>query len=152
MDKDLSKYKDIIEAAYTYYRLPISGIQRGIALHSVKFNDATKKFEYECISADPAFLKLLNKENTILGDIKYAEIFPEDKETKFDWSAMLGHIAKFQSLTKFYCFSGHTSKWYKFLAVSPESGYAILVVEDITGEKEQEIAQNLARQNASNVG
>lgn len=151
MDKDLSKYKTIIEDALNYYRLPLSGKARGLALHKIIYKEAEKKFDYECISADPVYLSFLNLEQIEPGKIRYAEIFPENKETKFDWSAMLGHIATFQSLSKFYCFSEQTLKWYKFVAVSPEKDLALLIAEDITGEKEQEIAQNIARQNASKV-
>ena len=145
MHSNLSIYKPIVEEALNYYRLPVSDKFRGLALHRVVYNESSKTFNYHCIQTDDFFVSLLALEHIAVENIKYAELFPENKEARFDWSAILGHIATFQSTTKFYCFSEQTSKWYKFVAVSPEIGFTLLIAEDITLEKEQEIAKNIAR-------
>jgi hypothetical protein len=144
MDSNLQQYKTNADEALAYYGLSTKD-SLGYAIHSVSYDYVRKTYDYSCTGIDALFMKMLNIEGKALDCIRYDTIFPENKENKFDWSALIGHIGTYQSKSKYYCFSEPLKRWYRFVAFSPVKGKAILILEDITTEKELEIAENIKK-------
>jgi hypothetical protein len=145
MASDLARYNSQIGEVLKRYGLSVSLPQLGIALHKVSYDHEKKQFDYECVGVNDEYKMMLSIVNENLKSLRYQELFPQNKENKFDWAALIGHIGEFQSLTKYYCFSEPLNKWYRFIALSPEKGFTLLVAEDISLSKQEEIKQNLAK-------
>jgi hypothetical protein len=143
MVNELTKYNKLIEEVLKRYGINVSIPQLGVALHRVTFDHDKKIFDYECIEINSEYKTILNIDNENLKSLRYQELFPENKENKFDWAALIGHIGEFQSLTNYYCYSEPLNKWYRFVALSPEKGFTLLVAEDISKIKFDEIQSNI---------
>lgn len=145
MSEELKTYNSLIGEALERYGLKYNNSGMGLALHKVSFDNNQKSFNYECVAANNDFIEILGIKGVELSGLRYEIIFPETKENKFDWKALLGHIGNHQSYAKFYCFSASLNKWCRFVAFSPNKGEAILVAEDISIEKVMEIQQNMEK-------
>jgi hypothetical protein len=145
MVSELAKYNIQIEEVLVRYGINISLPQMGVALHRVTFDHEKKLFDYECIEINDEYKSILSIDIDKLKNLKYQELFPQYKENKFDWAALIGHVSEFQSLTKYYCYSEPLNKWCRFVALCPEKGYTLLVAEDISKSKMDEIQANVAR-------
>ncbi len=128
-----SEYYDIIEDELNRFGIFFNPTKMGIALHEVRYDKVSKTFSYSCVDADENFKKILSLSS--IENIRYDEIFPQDKENKFDWSIVMGHSSEFFSMSKYYCYSDILKRWISFLVISPKKGYVLLVAEDITDKK-----------------
>lgn len=145
MINELEKYNNQIDEVLRRYGINVALPHLGVALHKITFDHEKKVFDYECVEINNEFKSILNIVDDNLKLLRYQELFPENKESKFDWSVLIGHIGEFQSLTKYYCYSELLKKWFRFIALSPEKGYTLLVAEDISNSKEVEIQANKAK-------
>jgi hypothetical protein len=145
MISELTKYQAEIDEVLKRYSIGIAVTHMGIALHKITYNHEKRLFDYECIGINETYKKILNLDDSNLKSVRYQELFPQNKENKFDWASLIGHIGEFQSLTKYYCFSEPLNKWYRFIALSPEKGLTLLVAEEISNIKQEEINQNRAK-------
>lgn len=149
MNQSFLKYSDIIQWIHDRYNKKVDVHNISAALHDISYDDVTKTFTYKCIDADEGFHKLFQTDNASLATLVYENIFPETKENKFNWGALIGHVGKFGSISSFYAFSPNTNKWYSIMAISPEQGKTLLLFYDITEEKTKEIAKNIQRNSAT---
>ena len=148
MISDLIKYHAEIDEVLKRYSISVAVPQMGIALHKITYNHDKRIFDYECIGFNETYKSLLQLDDSNLKSVRYQELFPQNKENKFDWASLIGHVGEFQSLTKYYCYSEPLNKWYRFIALCPEKGLTLLLAEDISNLKQEEINQN--RTKASN--
>ena len=149
MNQSFLKYNDIIQWIHDRYNKKVDVHNISAALHDIFYDDATKTFTYKCIDADESFHQLFQTDNASLATLVYENIFPETKENKFNWGALIGHVGKFGSISSFYTYCLNKNKWYSIMAVSPEQGKTLLLFYDITEEKTKEIAKNIQRNSAT---
>lgn len=106
------------------------------ALHRIILDGAGHPCDYEFLEANKAFeasTGLLISE--IVGK-KVTEVLPDIREDKFDWIKTYGEVALTGRSLNFEQYSGPLKKWYKINAYSPEKGYFVTLVNEITKEKE----------------
>jgi hypothetical protein len=149
MANELAKYEDLIKETISKFgfNLPLSSY--GVAFHRVYVDGSGNVSDYELAEVNDKFIELTGLNISQINDVKYSVLFPENKETKFDWVALLGQAGMSDGRTRFQCFSELLQKWFLFFAFGPQKGYAFLIFEDITKEKIAEIQRmNIRRANA----
>jgi hypothetical protein len=122
-----------------------NSLTQGCALCSAVFNEETKLFiDYELLESNTFFEKILGiAKNNFIGK-KVSEIKTDISTAKFDFLNVMGHVAKYNSSTLFYFCTEDDKKWYSASAFSPEKGYFILILEEITLAKVEDIKKRKA--------
>jgi hypothetical protein len=110
----------------------------GVALHRVIVDDLGKPADFEFIFSNKNFEKLINCPQNILGGKKISEVFPEIKQSKFNWIEVLGQIGLNYGKAKFYYFSEKLQKWFIISVCCPETGYFIIYLKNIPDLKSSE--------------
>ena len=146
MAKDIATYLPLINETIEQHGFNAKGSKLGIVLHRVYVDGAGNTSDYEPTEANDVFFEITNVTADKLSGLRYSSLFPEAKEVKFDWISVIGQAGTSYARIKFYCFSEALGKWFSFLAFSPEKGYSILVVKDITDFKKEEIKRMVAVQ------
>jgi hypothetical protein len=149
MANELEAYQQSIDKMATDLGFGSPGAPLGIALHRVYVDGAGNASDYELSDVNDQFLEILGLNRNHLSGLRYADLFPENKETKFDWTSVLGNSSISEARTKFSIHSEITNKWYSMMSFSPKKGYALLIVEDITSQKLKEIERMVAVQASS---
>jgi hypothetical protein len=134
MAEIIDNYRNLIEEEYNQLGLIYNFYAIGMVLHRIQFVRETKTFQYFSVEANEQFKKLLSIQS--LDNFKYEDIFPDNRENKFDWSTILGYAGEFYSTAFYYCYSELLQKWFRFLVICPCKGYTLVAIEDITSEKE----------------
>ena len=145
----------------TYYSEIINSIKQlgidtnpeklGIAMHRVYVNGSGSASDYELTEINDTFTTLIGVPKEKISGFRYSNIFSENTDSKFDWVEVLGQAGMTEARTKFYFFSDVINKWFSILAFSPKKGYAVLVFQDITAIKTEEIKRMVAIQSQSNT-
>ena len=146
MANELEAYKQSIEKMASDLGFGNPGASFGIALHRVYVDGAGNASDYELCDVNDIFLEILGLNRNHLSGLRYADLFPENKETKFDWTSVLGNTSISEARTKFSIHSDITNKWYNMMSFCPKKGYALLILEDITAQKKKEIEHMVAIQ------
>ncbi len=149
MVEGLESYNDLIEETLRKFdfKLPIN--LYAIAFHKIYVDGSGLASDYEIDKVDDNFLQFMNVSLSQISNLHYESLFPETKETKFDWVGTLGQAAISNGRAKFYCFSGVLNKWFSVFAFGHKKGYAFLIFEDISNAKALEIQENLKKSNSS---
>jgi len=114
----------------------LSAMPISYALHKIILDDAGLPCDYEFLEANKAFEASTGlKISEIIGK-KVTEILPDVREDKFDWIKTYGEVALTGQSIDFEQYSGPLKKWYRVNAYSPEKGYFVTLVNEITKEKE----------------
>jgi len=120
-----------------FYKQIIENSPIGYAYHKILCDENGKPCDYEYIEVNQAFEVMTGlKREKIIGK-PISKVLPEIVESEFDWIACYGEIALKRIEKKFEQYSQPLKKWYKVHAFSPEKGYFITSVYDITHEKIQ---------------
>ncbi len=143
MNDDIKQYFIYVEDEYKRFGLNFNPNSIGLSVNKVQFFRETKSFSYQCISGNDIFKNIFKIES--IENFRYEDFFPQQSESKFDWSVILGHAAEFYSISFFYCHSVVLSRWFKCMIIAPKKGIALISFEDITDEKNNEISENLLR-------
>lgn len=143
MNNEISQYLIYIEDEYKRFGLNFNANTIGLSINKVQFFRDSKTFAYDCIAGNDIFKNIFNIETT--ENFRYENFFPQQTESKFDWSVILGHAAEFYSTSFFYCHSIVLNRWFKCMIISPKKGIALISFEDITNEKNKEIGENVIR-------
>ena len=139
MAKDIATYQPLIDETINHIGFGKQGTKFGIALHRVYVDGSGNASDYELTEINDVFAEMTGITPSQLSGLRYSSLFPENKEVKFDWIAVLGQASTSIARSKFYCYSEAIKKWFAILAFSPEKGYSILVFDDITNAKYEEI-------------
>jgi PAS domain-containing protein len=151
MAKDIATYMPLVDETTKKFGIGKQNSKLGIVLHRVYVDGTGNASDYEPTELNDAFTELTGVSVNQLSGLRYSSLFPETKEIKFDWIAVLGQSSTSIARTKFYIFSEALKKWFSILAFSPEKGYSIMVFDDITIEKNEEIQRMIAIQAKSPV-
>ncbi len=145
MVSEIDSYKPIIEETLRKFDCKLPMGSYGIAYHKIYVDGSGSPSDYEFNEADEKFLQLLQVNANQLGTLRYENLFPETKETKFDWVSTLGQAAISDGRAKFYCYSKLLDKWFSIFSFGPKKGYAFFIFEDISNAKALEIQENLKK-------
>ena len=123
----------------------LSSMPIGYALHKIILDDDGFPCDYEYLEANIAFE---DATGLLAADIigkRVTQILPDIKKDEFDWIEAYGKVALNGEHIDFEQYSYALKKWYKVSSFSPKHGYFVTLVDDITGEKEEN--KNLAESN-----
>jgi len=117
----------------------------GCALCRTFFDEENKQFtDYELLEANSAFENIFGiVRNQFVGK-KVTEIQSRLSSAKFDFLNVLGHVARYNSNALFYFCTEDDKRWYSASAFCPEKGYFVLMLEEITSAKVEDIKQQKA--------
>ena len=146
---EIDSYKPIIEETLRKFDCKSPMNSYGIAYHKIYVDGSGAPSDYEFDEVDDKFKELFGVNPDQLGKFRYENIFPENKETKFDWVATLGQAAIFDGRCKFYSHSATLNKWFLVFSFGLKKGYAFLIFEDISDAKALEIQKNLKKTKTS---
>ena len=151
MAKDIATYLPLIHKTIKDIGFGKQSSKFGIVLHRVYVDGLGNASDYEPTELNDVFTEITGVTASQLSGLRYSSLFPETKDVKFDWIAVLGQAGTSIARTKFYFFSEALKKWFAIMAFSPDKGYSILVFEDITEVKNEEIKRMVAIQSKSPV-
>ncbi len=121
-----SFYKNIIEQAIV-----------GYAYHKIVTDNDGNPIDYIYIEANQAFEEITGLDaQRILGK-SVTEVLPGIEKDKFDWIGFYGDVALKGTQNNFTQYSEPLNRWYKGNTFSPEPGYFIVTVTDVTKEERQ---------------
>jgi hypothetical protein len=98
----------------------------GLSLQKVLTDEAGQPVDFEFIFTNTLFGELIGSPANILKGKKATEIFPEIKQSKFNWVEVLGQIGLNYGKAQFYHFSEKHQKWFLISVYCPEIGYIII--------------------------
>ena len=133
----LSQHRSELEYRRLFKNMPI-----GCAYHEIVVDDNDNYIDYIFIEVNDAFLKLMGLSRSEIIGKKVTNVFPEIQEAQFDWIGTLGKIAQTREKIEFDQYFEPLERWLSVSAYSPERGYFITLVTDIT---EQKIAEETIR-------
>lgn len=112
----------------------IKGLPIGYALHEFVFDNKGNPCDYIYVDINNKFEEYMgvNRED-IIGK-RVTDILPDIREDKFDWIETYAKVAFEKVELNFTNYSLPLNKWFKVLAYSPEEGYFVTIVEDVTDE------------------
>jgi hypothetical protein len=151
MAKDIATYQPIINESINRIGFGSHNSKLGVVLHRIYIDGSGNASDYEPVELNSLFTEQTGVEVGQLNGLRYSTIFPESKEIKFDWIAVIGQASTSIARAKFQCFSEPLKKWFRVMAFSPEKGYSILIFEDITDYKLAEIKRMVSIQSQSPI-
>jgi hypothetical protein len=111
----------------------------GCALCNVIVDENNIFRDFEIIEVNSIFEKLSRMDRENLLHHKASEVLVDIKSSQFDFNSVFGHIANYTSSSLFYFRAENSKCWYCASAFSPEKGFFVVMLDDITNIKEQEI-------------
>ena len=149
MANELETYYSDISKSIIQLGIDTNPEELGIAMHRVYVNGSGSASDYELTEINDTFSILIGVPKEKISGFRYSNIFPENTDSRFDWVEVLGQAGMTEARTKFYFFSEIVKKWFSILAFSPKKGYAVLVFQDITSSKIEEIKRMVVVQSQS---
>ena len=138
---DFSKRKRAIEVLQRNekrYRALFSNMVYGFALHKVILDKTGKPKDYYFVEVNEGFEKAFGFRKEELGGKTITEVIPEIKKDTINWVRDLGMVAVNNNNLSFEKYSKIFDKWFSVSAYSPNKGYFVTLVEDITERKMNE--------------
>ncbi len=110
----------------------------GFAYHKVLVDKSGKPVDYVFLEVNNAFEKMTAlKREKIIGK-KVTEVLIGIENDPANWISVYGRVALTGEPVKFENYAERLEKWFKVSAYSPETGYFVVLFEDITERKKAE--------------
>ncbi len=123
------------ERQQVLYSMPI-----GYVLCKIIMDEEGLPYDFEFIEANKAFEEATCMKVSYVVGKRLSEVLPGIKKYKTDWIRLFADIA-FNGQNKiFEQYSNELRKWLKINSYSPETGYFVALVSDITSEKEHSMS------------
>jgi len=135
---------------YERYHSLIINVPVGFAYKKVIYDKAGTPLDYEIIETNEAYSKIFNVSREEIIGKKFSEIFPsEDPEIFKQEMEKYGEVAStgVELVLPIY-YSEWSERWFSVKLYSPEPGFFVSIVTDITERKHEENELNLAKEKA----
>jgi len=138
-----------------FYRKIIENAPTGYAYHKIILDHEGLPRDYEFIEVNDAFERATGlKREHVIGK-RVTEVIPDIRNSEFDWIGFYGELAINGGERETEQFLEALNTWYRINAYSPEHGYFITLLHDITKEKVQidelqDLGVKLEEQNSYN--
>lgn len=117
------------------YRLLVTEMKQGLAVHEVIFNKVGKVVDYRFLDANESFEKMTGlKKETIIGKT-VLDILPE---TESYWIEKYGEVVTSGKALQYENYSKELGKYYESIAYSPRPGQFAVIITDISDRKRME--------------
>jgi diguanylate cyclase (GGDEF)-like protein/PAS domain S-box-containing protein/putative nucleotidyltransferase with HDIG domain len=113
-------------------RMPV-----GYALHRIVLDLSGRPNDYEFIEVNTAFERATGLGSAAIVGRKVTEVIPGIINDSFDWIGLYGDVALTGKRLSFEQYSEELGKWYQILAYSPEKNYFVVLLTDVTKEKNE---------------
>lgn len=127
------------------YKSIIANSPLGYAYHKMLLDETNKPCDFEYIEANTSYERLTGlKRSKIIGR-KASEVIPWMTKDEFDWFSFFNDVATNNVCHEFNQYSAITRLWYKVYSFSPEKGFFVTVLAEISEEvfrREEGISQS----------
>lgn len=122
------------------FRLLITQMEQGLAVHEAIFNESGEMIDYRFIDMNESFEKLTGlRREDILGK-RVLEILPR---TEKYWIEAYGRVVKTGKPVHFENYSGELGRYYEVVAYRNRENQFAVIVTDITHRKHSELTQHI---------
>lgn len=133
---ELFEMKERIIHSEENYRLLITEMQQGLAVHEIICDELGRVVDYRFLFANPSFETLTGlKCSDIIGKT-VLEIMPNTEKI---WFEKYGHVAKTGEALSFSNFSQELGKYYEVVAFRPQPNQFAVIVTDVSERKINEL-------------
>jgi PAS domain S-box-containing protein len=130
------------------FRLLITQMEQGLALHEAIYNDQEKMVDYRFLDVNESFERITGlKRHEILGK-KVLEVLPQ---TEKYWIENYGRVVETGKPLHYENFSKDLGKYYEVVAYRNREHQFAVIISDITQRKRSEIIQQIQYKIARNV-
>ena len=117
----------------------VTGMPFACAVHEITLDQFGMPYGYIFCEVNDQFLRLtgLNKEDVIGRNV--IEVIPDICKDSFDWIGEYAKVALGQCVLHTKQFSNAFQRWFEIQAYSPEIGFFVTLIEDVTDKKNLEL-------------
>src|SRR6056297_2073494 len=115
----------------------LENVPMGYAYHKIIANTSEGKVDYEFLKFNPLFQRIMGLEKSDLEKNKGSDIPPEKRDHTIYRSDIFKKIALQGGYETYNCFSNQLDRWFKVHVFSPQEGFFMTLLVDISQEKEQ---------------
>ncbi len=139
--EDISERKsaeDSFQQSKLRYRSLFENMLDGFACHKVVFDENSKPVDYIFIEVNEAFENMtgLMKEQLIGREL--SNVFADFRDSIFDWDKLYDQVIDGGKSVRYDVYSDVLDRWFSVAAYSPEHGYCISIIEDISERRQIE--------------
>ncbi|WP_088189600.1 PAS domain S-box protein [Desulfosporosinus sp. FKA] len=147
---ELFKSEKSQRVLYERYRSLIMNMPDSFAYNKVIFDKAGNPIDYEVLEINEAYEKIFNVSRQKIIGKKYSELFSGDDQEFFrQRMAEYGEVASSGiELNSPIYYSKWSKRWFSVKLYSPEPGYFVSILTDMTERINAEHELNLAKENA----
>lgn len=116
----------------------ISKIAEGFAYCKIILDREGKPVDWLYLDVNDSYERINNSNRKEIVGRKATEVLPGIREDPADWINLYGHVALIGEPIVLERFSKNRNKWYRVSAYSPQKGYFVALLEDITQRKKAE--------------
>ncbi|MFQ5975368.1 MAG: PAS domain S-box protein [Candidatus Hydrothermarchaeales archaeon] len=132
------KAEEVLIESEEKYRSLFSHMTNAFAYHKMVFDNKNRPVDYVFLEVNDAFEKNTGlKREDVIGK-KVTEIIPGIKDVEPDLISIYGKVALTKEDTRFDLYFEPFDRWYSVSAYSPEKGYFVTVLDEITKRKRAE--------------
>ncbi len=121
------------------YKQILNSFESGYAYQKIIVDNKGNAVDFEYIEVNPAFEKLMGLKAKDIEGKRVTEVIPDFKMKKKDWIEYYGEIALNGKSKSIDFYSKTRNKWLHIRSHSPEKGYFITEINDITKRKDAEM-------------
>jgi len=125
-----------LRASEQRYKLLISEMQQGLAVHEIIQNDAGQVIDYRFLDANESFEKLTGLKRTEILGKRVLEVLPN---TEHYWIENYGKVALTGEPLHFENYHQELNRYYEVVAYRPQEKQFAVIVTDISDRKKNEL-------------
>ncbi|MCF6464853.1 sensor domain-containing diguanylate cyclase/phosphohydrolase [Clostridium sp. Cult2] len=127
------------------YKSIINHSPLGYANRKIILDDRGNPYDAEYIEVNPPFMRIMGFTENVIGK-RMTEVMPNIELDNFNWIKFYGEVALNNKVEEFNQFSNILNKWFKVNVYSPQKGYFVTQLSDITREVNSEIMLNTEKE------
>lgn len=113
-------------------------IKQGFAYHKIIVDDNNKPVDYIYLDVNESFEVLTGFKKDEIINRRASEVFPGIENNKINLIKLYGEIAQKGTNERIEKYFASIHRWFNIIVFSPEQGFFITLLDDITEQKEKE--------------
>lgn len=137
---ELKRLDDLLSESDIRYRSLFMNMLDGWAYHKVIYDEQDEPLDYVFLDVNNAFEKLTGLKKEELINKKVTDIFPDIHSHSPDLIEVYGNVASTREPANLTIYFQPLDSWFHISAYSPKPGYFVAIFENITEQKNADIA------------